>query len=100
MESSGKGPEAGPSSATLLCDEKQETKQAKMIVNPETAFDDDDDDEYDENQATGSVGNFVPGPLLPLKDQLEKDKVFVTFLLTLSISLYIFSNLFHSIVHA
>ncbi|KAM7496174.1 hypothetical protein LguiA_020588 [Lonicera macranthoides] len=67
MESGGKGAEARPSSEILLCDEKQEIKQTEMIVNPDAAFDDEaDDDEYDENQASGSVGNFVPGPLLPL----------------------------------
>ncbi|KAK3028118.1 hypothetical protein RJ639_038979 [Escallonia herrerae] len=67
--------EAGPSTgcSSDVCEEK---KQMEMAHKPEAALDDGgvangDDEEHQEN---GVLGNFVPGPLVPLKDQLEKDK--------------------------
>ncbi|KAK2984616.1 hypothetical protein RJ640_029122 [Escallonia rubra] len=67
--------EAGPSTgcSSDVCEEK---KQMERTHKPEAALDvegaaNGDDDEHQEN---GVLGNFVPGPLVPLKDQLEKDK--------------------------
>ncbi|KAK6940634.1 Rho protein GDP-dissociation inhibitor [Dillenia turbinata] len=58
----GKSTEAGPSSS-----EKQENM--KMSENPEMLTPHDDDDDADDG-----ITGFVPGPLVPLKEQIEKDK--------------------------
>lgn len=36
--------------------------------------DDDDQEDVERNEI---IGDFVPAPPVPLKDQLEKDKVFI-----------------------
>ncbi|KAA8543402.1 hypothetical protein F0562_021103 [Nyssa sinensis] len=79
MEGGKRGAEAGSSSECssdiVVGDEKLEKKQAEMTGKPEVCYDkavhgDTDDDDPD----GGTIGNFVPGPLIPLKDQIEKDK--------------------------
>ncbi|XP_059660308.1 rho GDP-dissociation inhibitor 1-like [Cornus florida] len=86
----GKRAEAGSSSGVFsgsgVGDGKQvQGKQTEMSERPaeeevgddiETVDhgDDDDDGDDDHEEEGGAVGNFVPSPLLPLKDQLEKDK--------------------------
>ncbi|EEF35852.1 Rho GDP-dissociation inhibitor, putative [Ricinus communis] len=75
---------AGPSS-TKDCgvvSEKQEIRQEEMAENlraEEAVIDDvgdDDDDNEEEEEITNGVPvtGFVPGPLLSLKDQIDKDK--------------------------
>ncbi|CAK7349316.1 unnamed protein product [Dovyalis caffra] len=78
---SGKKAEAGPSSTTTTTtgggfDEKLEKKK-KTCENPPTIaaiIDDDEDDDGDVVDNGVPVAGFVPGPLLSLKEQIEKDK--------------------------
>ncbi|KAL2236406.1 rho GDP-dissociation inhibitor 1 [Sesamum indicum] len=68
----GKREVGGPSS-------EREKQEVVMVVKMEEgAFDgeeeEDDDDDGELQEGKGVVDNFVPGPLLPLKDQIEKDK--------------------------
>ncbi|KAL8523159.1 hypothetical protein ACS0TY_013212 [Phlomoides rotata] len=58
MMGSGKMEAAGPSSGR-----GEEKKQEEMM-----------EEEENEEEEKGPFGNFVPGPLLPLKEQIEKDK--------------------------
>lgn len=92
MEGGGSGSgkreeEAGPSSTRRVAGE--EKKLLGDILNGKAedgeAFvgeSDDDDGEHhrsdhdDETNSRGVISSFVPGPLLSLKDQIEKDKVF------------------------
>ena len=91
MEGS-KRAEAGPSSNTAVGDENQASDPKPVEICT-------DDDDGDDPQDCGSFGKFVPSPLVPLKDQIEKDKVFVRFS-HLSFSIlackYYFFNLFIS----
>ncbi|GFZ13501.1 hypothetical protein Acr_23g0018860 [Actinidia rufa] len=66
----GKRAEAGPSSNTSVGDENQASDPKPVEI-----CTDDDDDDGDDPQDCGSFGKFVPSPLVPLKDQIEKDKV-------------------------
>ncbi|GMP99335.1 hypothetical protein CsSME_00046841 [Camellia sinensis var. sinensis] len=85
--------EAGPSCGGCCSDENQEMKpfesssiHQKQLVDvcPAAAADDDDDyadndddvddDDDDHRQDGGTIGEFVPSPLLPLKLQIDKDK--------------------------
>ncbi|KAK9265857.1 hypothetical protein L1049_027090 [Liquidambar formosana] len=76
---SGKRGEAGPSSgcsSNFFSDEKHE-KQSDMKKKPDEVCDEeaaaggvDDDDDRDD----GVIAGFVPSPLVPLKEQLDKDK--------------------------
>ncbi|KAL0437348.1 UNVERIFIED_CONTAM: Rho GDP-dissociation inhibitor 1 [Sesamum radiatum] len=70
----GKREVGGPSSER----EKQEVvvvaKMEEGAFDDDEEEDDDDDDDGELPEGKGVVGNFVPGPLLPLKDQIEKDK--------------------------
>lgn len=70
------GPSSGCSSVQIGEEEKHQKKEAaetEIIMSDERAFDveDDDDQEYEEDL----LDNFVPAPPIPLKDQLDKDKV-------------------------
>lgn len=68
---SGKIEVAGPSSGR-----GEVEKQEEMMKEEARAFDEEEDDEEDGHQEyKGAFGNFDPGPLLPLKEQIEKDKV-------------------------
>ncbi|WRX10290.1 Rho protein GDP-dissociation inhibitor - like 2 [Theobroma cacao] len=73
---SGKRAEAGPS--TGASEEKQEREERKMTEKPLAVefCDDHEEDEEDEDKedGVGAVAGFVPGPLLSLKEQIEKDK--------------------------
>ncbi|KAL7226376.1 hypothetical protein ACSBR1_021478 [Camellia fascicularis] len=86
--------EAGPSSGGCCSDENQEMKpfgsssihqKPLLDVCPAAAAaaddddyadndDDVDDDDDDHRQDGGTIGEFVPSPLLPLKLQIDKDK--------------------------
>lgn len=59
--------EAGPS----FCGE--EVKNQKVA--------EDEGDSLDEDEHQESITSFTPGPLLSLKDQFEKDKVFIFLIL-------------------
>ncbi|KAL6978712.1 hypothetical protein U1Q18_020378 [Sarracenia purpurea var. burkii] len=69
--------ENGSENAAAVGAQKQASKLADATEKPPVVFDDDDDgDNEDENhQNGGSLGEFIPSPLMPLKDQIEKDKV-------------------------
>nr|DAD19958.1 TPA_asm: hypothetical protein HUJ06_021421 [Nelumbo nucifera] len=82
MESGGRVEAASPSSggSSSMVGEKQEQKQqqqqgGEMITEKtsEKVRDDEVAEEEDEEDDGVDVG-FVPGPLVPLKEQLEKDK--------------------------
>ncbi|XP_057781662.1 rho GDP-dissociation inhibitor 1-like [Salvia miltiorrhiza] len=49
------------------------SKQELEMKGEERVFDEEDDDD-DHQESKEVFGNFVPGPLLPLKVQIEKDK--------------------------
>ncbi|XP_019054209.1 PREDICTED: rho GDP-dissociation inhibitor 1-like [Nelumbo nucifera] len=87
MESGGRVEAASPSSggSSSMVGEKQEQKQqqqqgGEMITEKtsEKVRDDEVAEEEDEEDDGVDVG-FVPGPLVPLKEQLEKDKAFECF---------------------
>ncbi|XWS76214.1 hypothetical protein CRYUN_Cryun01aG0156600 [Craigia yunnanensis] len=70
---SGKRAEAGPS--TGVSEEKQEREQREMTEKPltiEVCNDRKEDD--DKEDGAGALAGFVPGPLVSLKEQIEKDK--------------------------
>ncbi|XP_044493414.1 rho GDP-dissociation inhibitor 1-like [Mangifera indica] len=72
----GKRAEAGTSSGVV--GEKQEKlREMKSEKPPSEVFDDKDEDEDAEDGKEGAgivTAGFVPGPLLSLKEQVEKDK--------------------------
>ncbi|KAK8565267.1 hypothetical protein V6N13_020388 [Hibiscus sabdariffa] len=72
----GKRAEAGPSAA--VSEDKQEREQREMSEKPLALEVSDDHDEEEEEEDGGGGGEllagFVPGPLLSLKEQIEKDK--------------------------
>lgn len=78
----GKRAEAGTSSGVV--GEKQEKlREMKSEKPPSEVFDDKDEDEDAEDGKEGAgivTAGFVPGPLLSLKEQVEKDKVFFLLL--------------------
>lgn len=99
MEAGKKKEEAGPSSATAAIDGFIEEKKKREEVNEKKAEEEDgesvgtiggdSDDEEQEEQGKngGEIGDFVPGPLLSLKDQIEKDKVYFSFFISIFLGL-------------
>ncbi|OMO96644.1 RHO protein GDP dissociation inhibitor [Corchorus capsularis] len=75
---SGKRAEAGPS--TGVSEEKPETEQREIMSQKPLAVqvcndhEEADEEEEEGAAAAGVVAGFVPGPLLSLKEQIEKDK--------------------------
>ncbi|KAF5738971.1 rho GDP-dissociation inhibitor 1-like [Tripterygium wilfordii] len=67
---SRKGAEAGPSKGGVFGDENEETKRTEEPHDHEIDVDEEESDDDDDVAAAG----FVPGPLLSLKEQIEKDK--------------------------
>ncbi|KDP26493.1 hypothetical protein JCGZ_17651 [Jatropha curcas] len=63
---SGKGVEAGPSTIGGVGEKQEEMAEKPVIENDET--------EEEEEDNGVPVAGFVPGPLLSLKEQIEKDK--------------------------
>ena len=100
MEGGKRGEEAGPSSgggsssasasaSGVVGDQRQE-KQKEMSEKPSQVcgvVEEGDEEEEEDVKDEGVVDGFVPGPLLSLKEQIEKDKV---FFLSLSIFFFIF----------
>ncbi|KAJ4728298.1 Rho GDP-dissociation inhibitor 1-like protein [Melia azedarach] len=78
---SGKSAEAGPSTG-VGSDSSEENKRTAMKTGKplrEMPFDDVDEEEEEEDgedgkEGSGDVAAFSPGPLLSLKEQIEKDK--------------------------
>ncbi|KAF5810501.1 putative Rho protein GDP-dissociation inhibitor [Helianthus annuus] len=78
----GKGAEAGTSSgSSSVVNGDLKNKQAEEIAENlskirvlDNDHDDDDVDVDDDEQHQEGFSKFVPGPLLPLKEQLDKDK--------------------------
>jgi hypothetical protein len=86
MEGTKRSHEAGPSSVTI-----DKTKQQITQKSTHTFHDSSDEDE-EEIIDHSKKGVFVPGPLLSLKEQIEKDKVlFLFYVLKISI-------IFHSAI--
>lgn len=71
MEGGKRGDEAGPSS------EKLKELSEKLSEVCDVGEEDDDDDE--DHNSNGVGAGFVPGPLVSLKEQIEKDKVLFSF---------------------
>ncbi|KAL4352849.1 hypothetical protein GQ457_06G028690 [Hibiscus cannabinus] len=72
---SGKRAEAGPSSG--VSEEKQGREQREMSEKPsadEVCDDHEEEEDDDKEDGSGALAGFVPGPLLSLKEQIEKDK--------------------------
>ncbi|KAK8588393.1 hypothetical protein V6N13_087321 [Hibiscus sabdariffa] len=73
---SGKKAEAGPSAG--VNEEKQGREQWEMSEKPSAVevCDDHEEEEEDDDKEDGggALAGFVPGPLLSLKEQIEKDK--------------------------
>lgn len=84
---SGKKEEAGPSRGVVNAEEKtdkqREMKTEKPLTISEVLLaDEDEEEEYDDEdvkEGDGVVAGFSPGPLVSLKEQIEKDKVFFAF---------------------
>lgn len=77
------GPSSGGSSRCVGCEERRE-KQKEMSEKPSGVCDAGEEDD-DDTKVDGIAAGFVPGPLVSLKEQIEKDKVFSFFLLQTSI---------------
>ncbi|XP_024019172.1 rho GDP-dissociation inhibitor 1 [Morus notabilis] len=73
MESGKRGAEAGPSSGYGVGEERQQ-KHKEMSRKPSELRVVQEEEEVADESKGGDVGGFVPGPLLSLKEQIEKDK--------------------------
>jgi Rho GDP-dissociation inhibitor len=102
MEGGKRGEEAGPSSgggsssasasaSGVVGDQRQE-KQKEMSEKPSQVCgvveEGDEEEEEVDVKDEGVVDGFVPGPLLSLKEQIEKDKVFFLSLSIFYLSLF------------
>ncbi|XP_021670531.2 rho GDP-dissociation inhibitor 1 isoform X1 [Hevea brasiliensis] len=73
----GKGVEAGPSTTGVVGEKQERQKEMADKALAEAVIDYDDDEEEEEEEGSGvpvPVPGFVPGPLLSLKEQIEKDQ--------------------------
>lgn len=52
------------------------SKQELEMKGEERDYEDEYEDDENHQESKEGFGNFVPGPLLPLREQIEKDKVF------------------------
>ncbi|KAL6217584.1 hypothetical protein ACLB2K_010801 [Fragaria x ananassa] len=68
MEGGKRGDEAGPSS------EKLGELSEKLNEVCHVGEDEEDEDEDEDHRSNGVAAGFVPGPLVSLKEQIEKDK--------------------------
>lgn len=68
MEGGKRGDEAGPSSEKL--------GELSEKLNEVCHVGEDEEDEDEDHRSNGVAAGFVPGPLVSLKEQIEKDKVF------------------------
>jgi Rho GDP-dissociation inhibitor len=90
MEGTQRSQEAGPSSVTI-----DKTKQQITQKSTHTFHDSNDEDE-EEIIDHSKKGVFVPGPLLSLKEQIEKDKVLFFILFSKNFLYFSFCNFFKS----
>lgn len=74
MEEGLKGAEAGTSSSSLPHGDFNNNKQTAENPFRIRVYDDDEEHDHDHEHHHEGFSKFVPGPLLPLKDQLDKDK--------------------------
>ncbi|KAL3517723.1 hypothetical protein ACH5RR_020312 [Cinchona calisaya] len=80
MEGGGKREEAGPSSASgVFVDEKKRreiNEKAENVDGFVSGVSDDEEEDHTkiDDDDGGKIASFVPGPLLSLKEQIEKDK--------------------------
>ena len=82
MQGGGKREEAGPSSASGVV---KDYPKGQLEINDKAenlaVVSSDDEEEQHQNHDEGDdadggkIANFVPGPLISLKDQIEKDQV-------------------------
>ncbi|KAH9785241.1 Rho GDP-dissociation inhibitor 1 [Citrus sinensis] len=80
---SGKKEEAGPSRGVVNAEEKKDKQREMKTEKPLTISevllaDEDEEEEYDDEdvkEGDGVVAGFSPGPLVSLKEQIEKDKL-------------------------
>lgn len=70
----GKRVEAGPSTTGIVSEKQERQKEMAEKAPAETVIDDGEEEDEDEDNGV-PVAGFVPGPLLSLKEQIEKDKV-------------------------
>lgn len=74
------GPSSGGSSSACGVGEERREKHKEMSEKPsEVCFVGEEEEDDDDAKGHGVVAGFVPGPLVSLKEQIEKDKVFVLF---------------------
>ena len=82
MEGGKRGEEAGPSSggssSACVGDQRQE-KQKEMGEKPREVRGVVEEEEEEDHDDDGVVAGYVPGPLVSLKEQIEKDKVLFCF---------------------
>jgi Rho GDP-dissociation inhibitor len=82
MEGGKRGEEAGPSSggssSACVGDQRQE-KQKEMGEKPMEVRGVVEEEEEEDHDDDGVVDGYVPGPLVSLKEQIEKDKVLFCF---------------------
>ncbi|OAY32681.1 rho GDP-dissociation inhibitor 1 [Manihot esculenta] len=69
----GKRVEAGPSTTGIVSEKQERQKEMAEKAPAETVIDDGEEEDEDEDNGV-PVAGFVPGPLLSLKEQIEKDK--------------------------
>lgn len=68
--------EAGPSSSSGIASTKQQNPPETFHHRKEAEEEEETEEEEEEDVCQHKNITFVPGPLLSLKDQIEKDKVF------------------------
>ncbi|XP_052211166.1 rho GDP-dissociation inhibitor 1-like [Diospyros lotus] len=74
---SGKRTEAGSSSGTVVVGDGNREKKVEVEVTEKQGGEDEEEEASDDAEndgGGGTIGEFVPSPLVPLKDQIEKDK--------------------------
>jgi Rho GDP-dissociation inhibitor len=89
MESTKRSNEAGPSSVTI---DKTKQISEKSTHTFHSSSDEDEEEIIDHTKK----GVFVPGPLLSLKEQIEKDKVLFFILFSKNFLYFSFCNFFKS----
>lgn len=73
------GPSSGGSSSACVVGEERREKHKEMSEKPSQVCFVGEEEEDDDAKGHGVVAGFVPGPLVSLKEQIEKDKVFFFF---------------------
>jgi hypothetical protein len=90
MEGTQRSQEAGPSSVTIDKTKQQITQKSTHTFHDSS--DEDEDGDEEEIIDHSKKGVFVPGPLLSLKEQIEKDKVLFFILFSKNFLYFSFCN--------